>query len=75
MTPETRPAWYRTLGWTAGWLALALLAGLLLDHPWPALALAAIVALGWQAWRLRAFLALMASRQRPRPRGDRGAWG
>ncbi len=75
MTPETRPAWYRTLGWTAGWLALALLAGLLLGHPWPALALAAIAALGWQAWRLRAFLALMASRQRPRARADRGAWG
>lgn len=75
MSPDPRSAWRRTLGWTAGWLALASVAGVLLGRPWIALAVAAIVATAWHAWRLRAFLALMDSRQRPRPRADRGAWG
>ena len=75
MSPDTRGTWQRTLGWIAAWLAVSLAAGFALGRPWAALAVAAIAALGWQAWRLRALLGLMDSRQRPRPRTDRGAWG
>jgi two-component system phosphate regulon sensor histidine kinase PhoR len=75
VSPEARSAWSRTLGRTGAWLAAWLAAGFLSGHPWALLAVAACVAVAWQAWRLRAFLAVMDSRQRPRPRSDRGAWG
>src|SRR5690606_28902550 len=75
MSPDARAAWYRTLGWTAAWLALALAAGLLAGRPWAALAVGAVLAIAWQAWRLQRFLGLMDSRQRPPAGGNRGAWG
>jgi len=75
MNPDTRAAWLHTFGWTVAWLAGSLAAGLLVGRPWMLLALAALLAMGWQAWRLRAFLRLMDSRQRPSPDDGRGSWG
>ena len=68
------PAWVRTLGLLALVLALALLAGLLLDRVWMALALAALGVLGWHYWRLRRLLDRLGSRRRHPPAHGQGVW-
>ena len=74
MSPSTRPAWYRTLARIALLLAAALVLGLLLGQPWPALALAAIVVLAWQAWKLHALLLLIEGRKHLVGAKAGGAW-
>ena len=74
MPHPTRPAWIRTLARQGMILAAAVLAGLLLGHPWPALAVAALGMVAWHLWRLRRVLARMDShRRQPATSGD-GAW-
>jgi len=59
---------------TATFLAAATIAGAFAGMPWQALAAAAVIALGWQAWRLRSVLHRLDTRQRiDAPRGN-GAW-
>jgi two-component system phosphate regulon sensor histidine kinase PhoR len=74
MSAPTRSAWNHTLGRQALLLAIAMLAGLLGGHPWPALAVAALCLAGWHCWKLRGVLARLESHQRAsRPTGA-GAW-
>jgi two-component system phosphate regulon sensor histidine kinase PhoR len=55
-------------------LAGALALGFALGQPWPALAVAAILLLGWQVWRLQGLVQRLGARQRTLPAG-RGLWG
>ncbi len=69
------PSWRRTLATLAAVLAAALLAGLALGHPWPALAMAALGLLAAHLVRLARVMGQLEARMRPpppRPRG--GAW-
>ena len=70
MTPFR--AWQHTVGRTLGWLLLCTLAGLPFGLGWPALAIAAVLALGWHGRRMHRLLARSASpRWLPGPDG----WG
>ncbi|MFL6591222.1 MAG: phosphate regulon sensor histidine kinase PhoR [Luteimonas sp.] len=66
--------WLGSLTRTAFFLATVTLAGVLAGAPWAALALAALGVAGWQAWRLRAVLRRLESRQRFEASAGRGAW-
>jgi two-component system phosphate regulon sensor histidine kinase PhoR len=55
-------------------LAGALVLGLVVGQPWPALAVTAILLLGLQVWRLQALVVRLGARQRALPAG-RGLWG
>ena len=74
MPSPTRPAWIRTFGRQSLALAAALLAGLLLGQPWPALAVAALGMVAWHGWRLRRVLARLDSHQRQPQASGKGAW-
>ncbi len=74
MPPPTRPAWTRTLGHLALALTGALLAGLLLGQPWPALTLAALGVVAWHYWRLHRVIAQLGSRRRQPQPGGSGVW-
>ncbi|HZW19392.1 MAG TPA: phosphate regulon sensor histidine kinase PhoR [Luteimonas sp.] len=74
MPPQTRSAWTRTLGQLAIVLAVALLVGFALGHPWPALAIAALGMSAWHGWKLHGLLLRLAARQRVAPTGDGGVW-
>ncbi len=69
-----RHAWTRSLIALAAWLLVALLAGLWLGRPWIAMALAALLALAWQSWRLQRVLRGLSVRQRRSPSRGGGAW-
>lgn len=64
MQRHLRSAWLTTLALSVFWLGLAATLGALAGLLWPALALTAIVLLGWQHWRLRALSLRSLSRQR-----------
>lgn len=70
-----RTAWTTTLLRLLAWLALGLALGLAVGRPWAGLALAALVALGWQARTLRGVLRRLDARQRVTPPSRRDAWG
>ncbi|HVI58989.1 MAG TPA: phosphate regulon sensor histidine kinase PhoR [Luteimonas sp.] len=74
MPPAARNAWTRTLGRLALVLAVALVAGLLLGYPWPALAIAALGVVAWHYWKLRDLLARLTARQRFEPAPGDGVW-
>ncbi|TLX21777.1 phosphate regulon sensor histidine kinase PhoR [Thermomonas fusca] len=74
MSPDARQAWFRTLGQLALVLLAGLGLGLLLGHPWPALAITALGVVGWHYWRLHRVLQRLEARQRPEPVGGSGAW-
>ena len=74
MPSDSRPAWTRTFSRTVLLLAAATLAGLLAGRPWQALALAALVALAWQAWRLKRLLSRLEGRLRVAATEGSGAW-
>ena len=74
MSPRAHSAWTKTLGQLALVLGAGLLAGLLVGHAWPVLAMTALGIVAWHYWRLHRVLARLTSRQRvPSPRGD-GVW-
>lgn len=74
MPQHIRSAWFRTLGSLALWLLAAVIIGAVLGQVWMALALAALVALGWSYWRLRRVLRRLTARQRWEPASEKGAW-
>ncbi|MGY0559173.1 MULTISPECIES: phosphate regulon sensor histidine kinase PhoR [unclassified Luteimonas] len=64
MSAHAHPPLSRTLARPLVVLAVALALGLVLGHPWPALAIAALGLLAWQQLRLRRLVRRLASRQR-----------
>lgn len=74
MMAVIRTAWLHTLGMTAGGLALAGLAGAAAGHPWPAVAIAALLMLGWHHWRLHQVLQRLDGRRWPRLSNKAGPW-
>ncbi|GGK01578.1 phosphate regulon sensor histidine kinase PhoR [Luteimonas terricola] len=76
MPPTSKTSWQRTLATLAVVLALALLAGLAIGQPWPALALAALALLAVHLLRLRRIMGMIDARMRlpPPPAGGGGAW-
>jgi two-component system phosphate regulon sensor histidine kinase PhoR len=67
-------AWWGSVARVVALLAAATIAGVLAGRPWQALALAAMAVLAWHAWKLRALLERLDTRQRvDAPRGP-GAW-
>ncbi len=74
MPPRTRSAWIRTLARLALVLGAALLLGLALGEPWPALTLAALGLVAWHYWKLRAVLLRLTARQRLPPARGVGVW-
>ena len=73
MAPFYRP-WTRTVALSAGLFVAALALGAAIGHPWAGVACAALLAWGWQAWRLRALLARLGGRQRLQPPTGSGGW-
>ena len=69
-----RSAWFRSLARLAVLLLAAGVAGLLLGHPWPALALASFGALAWQQWKVRNLLLQLLARRRADLAGGSGVW-
>ena len=75
MPPSLSPPWQRTLATLAAVLALALIAGLAVGQPWPALALASLGLLAAHLLRLHRITARLDARERlPPPRRGGGAW-
>ena len=74
MPEHARSAWTRTLGLLVAVLLGALLAGLLLGHPWPVLTVAALGVVAWHYWKLRNVLLRLTARQRLAPPRGVGIW-
>jgi two-component system phosphate regulon sensor histidine kinase PhoR len=75
MPPTLQTSWQRTLATIAVVLGCALLAGLILRQPWPALALAALALLAGHLLRLRRIMGQLDARMRPPPpRPGGGVW-
>ena len=74
MVPMFRTAWFRTLAKLALVLAVGLGLGAAVGRPWPGLAIAALIVVGWHYWRLHRVLQRLAARQRLEPAGGSGAW-
>ena len=75
MPPNLKTSWQRTLAMLAAVLVLALLAGLVLGQPWPALAIAALALLVAHLLRLRRIMRVLDARLRlPPPPAAGGAW-
>ncbi len=74
MPPRLAVGWSRTLGRQCLILLGALALGLLVGHPWPALALAALCIVIWQQWRLRRLLLRLQARRHLPPARGTGAW-
>ena len=74
MPLRARNAWFRTLGHLALTLAAAVVAGLLVGHPWPVVTFAALGIVGWHYWRLRSVLLRLTARQRLTPPLGEGVW-
>ena len=73
MAPFHHP-WARTVALSTGLFVAGLALGASMGHPWAGVACAALLAWGWQAWRLRALLARLAGRQRLQPPTGSGGW-
>jgi two-component system, OmpR family, phosphate regulon sensor histidine kinase PhoR len=74
MPPRARTAWFRTLGQLALVLVAAGVIGVLIQHPWPTLTLAALGVVAWHYWRLRKLLMRLTARQRHTPPLGEGTW-
>jgi two-component system phosphate regulon sensor histidine kinase PhoR len=75
MPPTANSAWLRTVTVVVAVLAGALVFGVALGQPWPALALAALALLSVQVVRLRTLLSRLDTRRNmPPPGRGRGAW-
>jgi len=74
MPPRSRTAWFRTLGQLALILAAAVVAGVLVGHPWPVMTLVALGIVAWHYWRLRRVLLRLTARQRLTPSLGEGVW-
>lgn len=74
MSVPANSQWNRFLARPALVLGGALLIGLLLGHPWPALAMAALGLLGWQQLRLRRLVQRLSARQRIPVGTGKDAW-
>ena len=74
MAPRLAAGWSRTLGRQLLVLAGALVVGMFLDQPWPALAVAALGIATWQQLRLRRLLLRLQSRRHLPPAHGAGAW-
>ncbi|CAN5616976.1 phosphate regulon sensor histidine kinase PhoR [soil metagenome] len=74
MPPRTRSAWILTLARLALVLGSALLLGLALGQPWPALAIAALGLVAWHYWKLRTVLLRLTARRRLPPARGVGVW-
>ncbi len=70
----TRPAWQFLLVHVALLLG-ALLLGLIVGQPWPALVLALALMLAWQMWRVLRFEYWLRHRTTERPPNASGLWG
>jgi two-component system phosphate regulon sensor histidine kinase PhoR len=67
MTSSARSAWLRTLGLAAALVGGGLLCGAPAGRASLGLAIGALLALGWQAWRTRAVVLALTSGRRARP--------
>src|SRR5690606_8810374 len=75
MPPTPKTSWQRTLATLAGVVVVALLAGLAVNQPWPALALASLGLLAVHLLRLRRLMGMVDARVRlPPPPAGGGAW-
>ena len=74
MQRHLHSAWLGTLATSAFWLCLAALIGALAGNLWMALALAAIITLGWHLWRLRRLIEHSLSRRRMPSSAGKGSW-
>ena len=74
MPIHAQTSWNRTAVRLTLLLAAALVIGLVLGHPWPALAIAAVGVLAWQQIRLRRVVRHLSSRQRIAPHDGNDAW-
>src|SRR3970282_1784735 len=74
MPPRSRTAWFRTLGQLALILAGAVIAGMLVGHPWPVMTLTALGIVAWHYWRLRSVFLRVTARQRRTPPLGEGVW-
>ena len=66
MTSSGREAWLRTLGLAAATVAAGLIGGAIAGHASTGLAIGALLALAWQAWRTRAVIDGLTSGRRAR---------
>ncbi len=74
MQRHLRSAWLRTLAYSFLWLCLAALVGALAGQVWMALAIVAILTLGWHHWRLRGLILRSLSRRRLPPATGSSSW-
>lgn len=75
MPPTLQTSWQRTLATLAAVLGCAMLAGLAVGQPWPALALAALGLLAAHLLRLRRIMGQLDARVRlPPPHSGGGVW-
>src|SRR5690606_976459 len=75
MPPTLKTSWQRTLATLAGVLFAALLIGLAVGQPWPAMALAALALLAAHLLRLHRIMGHLDARMRlPPPSARGGAW-
>jgi len=74
MPNDARSAWLRTLGQLALALVAALVVGLAIGRPWPALTIAALGVVAWHYWKLRGVLLRLTARQRRAPAAGIGVW-
>ncbi|MGY0611954.1 MULTISPECIES: phosphate regulon sensor histidine kinase PhoR [unclassified Luteimonas] len=75
MPPTLKTSWQRTLATLAGVLVAALIIGLAVGQPWPAVALAALALLAAHLLRLHRIMGHLDARMRlPPPSARGGAW-
>lgn len=74
MASFSNTAWFRTLALLAGLLLAALLAGLAIGKPWPALALASLAVVAWHYWKLYGVQQRLTARRRLPPHPGHGIW-
>ncbi len=75
MPPSANAAWIKTLGQLVLVLAAAVVVGVLVDHAWAVVALAALGIVAWHYWKLRDLLQRLTARQRIAPSTASGVWG
>ena len=74
MASASHHAWFRTLALLAGILAAALLLGLAIGQPWPALTLASLAVVAWHYWKLLGVQQRLTARRRLEPKPGQGIW-
>ena len=67
-------AWLRTLSQLAAILLVALLIGLLISRPWPALTVASLGVVAWHYWKLHGVQQRLTARRRLAPKQGQGIW-